>query len=79
MNFKELKILNLFDNNISDIEVLGKVKFPNLEILYLNKNKIDTIKYSKILSQLNSKIKDFKSGKSSYFSWINPFPKIFGS
>jgi len=79
VNFKELKILNLFDNNISDIEVLGKVKFPNLEILYLNKNKIDTIKYSKILSQLNSKIKDFKSGKSSYFSWINPFPKIFGS
>ena len=79
VNFKELKILNLYDNNISDIEVLGKVKFPNLEILYLNKNKIDTIKYSKILSQLNSKIKDFKSGKSSYFSWINPFPKIFGS
>ena len=79
VNFKELKILNIFDNNISDIEVLGKVKFPKLEILYLNKNKIDTIKYSKILSQLNSKIKDFKSEKSSYFSWINPFPKIFGS
>ena len=79
VNFKELKILNLYDNNISDIEGLGKVQFPKLEMLYLNKNKIDTIKYSKILSQLNSKIKDFKSGKSSYFSWINPIPKIFGS
>ena len=79
VNFKELKILNLYDNNISDIEILGKVQFPKLEILYLNKNKIDAIKYSKILSQMNSKIKDFKSGKSSYFSWINPFPKIFGS
>ena len=79
VNFKELKILNLFDNNISDIEILGKVQFPKLEMLYLNKNKIDTIKYSKIISQLQSKIKDFKPAKSGYFSWINPFPKIFGS
>ena len=43
MNFKELKELYLFNNNISDIKVLEKVKFEKLEKLNLSENKISKI------------------------------------
>ena len=49
MNFKELKVLNLSENNISDIKVLEKVKFNKLEKLDLGGNKIsDTSNISKL-------------------------------
>ena len=43
INFKELKELNLYANNISDIKVLEKVKFEKLEKLDLSGNKISDI------------------------------------
>ena len=43
MNFKNLKELNLFYNQIDDISVLEKVKFENLENLYLGRNRISDI------------------------------------
>ena len=52
MNFKELKELDLYYNNISDIEILEKVKFEKLEILNLSLNKIS---YIKILEKVNYK------------------------
>jgi len=42
-NFKELKELDLNYNNISDISVLEKAKFENLEILLLNNNELSNI------------------------------------
>ena len=54
MNFKELKELNLSDNNISDIKVLKKVKFEKLEILDLSENKIS--KDNSIISKLKYNI-----------------------
>ena len=39
-NFKELKILSLSENNISDIKILENVKFEKLETLSLNNNYI---------------------------------------
>ena len=50
--FKELKELDLSNNNISDIKVLEKVKFEKLEILYLRENKISNIN---ILENVNFK------------------------
>ena len=38
VNFKELEKLFLENNDISNIEVLGKVNFRKLCVLYLNKN-----------------------------------------
>ena len=52
IELKELKGLNLFSNNISDIKVLEKVKFDKLEILYLGNNKISDIN---ILEKVNFK------------------------
>ena len=43
MNFRELKELYLYGNNISDIKVLENVKFEKLEILSLSDNKISDI------------------------------------
>ena len=40
IDFKELKVLVLNNNNISDIKVLEKVKFEKLEKLNLEKNNI---------------------------------------
>jgi len=59
IEFKELKELYLYKNNISDIKVLENVKFEKLEILHLSNNKIDKIKYSSLISKLESKIKYF--------------------
>ena len=59
MNFRELKELNLYYNNISDIKVLERVKFEKLEKLYLEKNKIDIKKFSLIIKSLRLKIKYF--------------------
>ena len=52
LNFKELKELNLSNNNISDIKVLEKVKFEKLEILDLGTNRISNID---ILEKVNFK------------------------
>ena len=53
MNFKELKDLNLYDNNISDIKVLENVKFEKLD---LSGNKeISDYKISFIIKILKSK------------------------
>ena len=38
MNFKELNDLNLFKNNISDINVFNKYKFFKLKMLNVNSN-----------------------------------------
>ena len=38
MNFPKLRVLDLNENNISDIKVLEKVNFKNLEKLYLSNN-----------------------------------------
>ena len=50
-----MKELNLLHNNISDINVLEKVKFEKLEILILDWNQITDIK---VLS--NIKLKNLK-------------------
>ena len=52
INFKELKILFLDNNNISNIKVLEKVKFEKLEVLYLSRNEISDIN---ILEKVNFK------------------------
>ena len=44
MKFKELKILYLYNNNISDLKVLKKAKFEKLELVDIYNNKIE--KYS---------------------------------
>ena len=67
-NLKELKELNLNDNNIWDIKVLEKVKFEKLEKLDLGKNKISNInimenvnlKELKELDLNNNNISDIK-------------------
>ena len=43
IEFKELKELKLYWNNISDIKVLENVKFEKLEIIDLNNNEISDI------------------------------------
>ena len=55
MNFKELKILKLNDNNISNIKILEKVRFPNLVILNLYGNKIDKKKFISIITILKNR------------------------
>jgi len=53
--FKELKELDLSNNNISDIKVLEKVKFEKLEILDLSENKeLSDYKNSSIIKILKS-------------------------
>ena len=43
IKFKELKVLNLSNNKISDINILEKVNFKELKELYLNGNEISDI------------------------------------
>ena len=52
IEFKELKDLILFRNNISDIKVLENIKFEKLETLDLSDNKI---KNKSIISKLKIK------------------------
>ena len=52
IEFKELKELNLFWNNISNINLLEKVKFRKLEVLDFGKNNISDIN---ILEKVNFK------------------------
>ena len=59
VNFKELKGLGLYNNNISDIKVLEKVKFEKLEELDLLRNEIDLTKNNLIISKLRPLIKKF--------------------
>ena len=61
IEFKNLKELNLFCNQISDIKILEKVKFEQLEILNFSNNKISDIK---ILEKVN-----FKNLKKLDLSW----------
>ena len=56
IEFKELKELNLTDNNISDIKVLEKAKFAKLEKLNLSYNKIS----NNILFLENANFKELK-------------------
>ena len=51
--------LNLNENQISNINILEKVNFKNLEELDLSNNNIDIDKYSSIIDKL-SLIKSFK-------------------
>ena len=51
--------LNLNDNQISDINILEKVNFKNLEELDLSKNNINIGKYPSIIDKLLL-IKSFK-------------------
>ncbi len=59
LNFKELEILNLSFNQISDIKVLEKVNFKELKELDLRYNNIDN--NSTIIKYLKSKIKNIYS------------------
>ena len=52
-----MKELDLYNNKISDIKVLEKVKFNKLEILYLGYNQISKNQNATIISKLKSKIK----------------------
>ena len=52
IEFKELKELYLYNNDISDIKVLEKIKFKKLEELDLSRNKISDIN---ILEKVNFK------------------------
>ena len=67
-NSKKLNEIDLFNNNISDIKILEKIKFDNLEILDLSMNYIsninflenDNFKNLKILNLYNNGISDIK-------------------
>ena len=52
MNFKELNDLNLFKNNISDINVFNKYKFFKLKILNGNINPLTKSKNFLIIDTL---------------------------
>ena len=56
VNFKELKELDLSENNISDISVLENVKFEKLEKLNLSFNNIDIDKFDSIIKNLKFNI-----------------------
>ena len=59
VNFKELQILDLSHNKISDIKVLENVNFKQLQTLNLRYNKIDKSKNDLIIPRLKLKIKNF--------------------
>ena len=67
-NFKELKILELHDNNISNIDALEKAQFENINILELEHNNLTDInilknvnfKKLRILSLDRNKISDIE-------------------
>ena len=57
INFKELKALGLYKNNISDIKVLEKAEFEKLELLDLSENKLNKIQNKLIISKMKSILK----------------------
>ena len=57
-NFKNIKILGLYNNNISDIKIFEKIKFEKLVTLNLEYNTIDSANNS-----LKAKIKEFDIDK----------------
>ena len=59
VNFKELKCLYLEYNNIKDINVLEKIHFDKLEVLWIHENKIDIYNNALIISYLDNKVKNF--------------------
>jgi len=64
VNFKELKELELSENNISDIKVLEKLKFEKLEVLHLSSNY--DISDINVLENVN-----FKELRELDLSWNN--------
>ena len=56
IKFKELNVLNLNTNKISDISILVKVNFKKLNGLYLSNNKINKQENSSLIKYLESKI-----------------------
>ena len=56
IKFKELKVLNLSVNEISDINILEKVNFKELNYLDLSYNEINEGENNSILISLQSKI-----------------------
>ena len=73
IEFKELKELNLYHNNISDIKVLEKVKFEKLEVLDLSENEIIDIN---ILEKVNFKELRELDLSSNKISDINILEKV---
>ena len=59
VNFKELNILVLSLNEISDINVLEKVHFKELNLLELVGNNINKEENYQLITNLKSKIKKF--------------------
>jgi len=45
VNFKNLKTLNLYKSNITDINILAEVNFEKLEVLDLSWNNISNIDF----------------------------------
>ena len=46
-------------NNIKDINVLEKIHFDKLEVLWIHENKIDIYNNALIISYLDNKVKNF--------------------
>ena len=51
--------LGLNKNKIKDINILKKVKFPQLFELYLNDNEFEVDDFYELIEKLSSKIKEF--------------------
>ena len=60
MDFKELKILDLFSNKIVDVSVLKKMRFEKLEKLNLSSNKINKDDKDNIKDELILKINELR-------------------
>ena len=60
IKFIGLEKLNLRSNKIANIHVFQNLKFKSLKELKLSNNNIIKDNYSSIISNLNSRIKDFK-------------------
>ena len=74
IEFKELKNLYLFKNNISDIQALEKAKFDKLEVLNLSTNNISDIS---VLSKVNFfNLKELNLGANK-ISDITVLEKVF--
>ena len=72
--FKNLKILNLFNNLISNISVIKDLN--NLEELYLNNNLITDISDIKYLTDLKTLDIDNLELKSSQIKYIKSIKKL---
>ena len=55
----KLKKLIMYMNNISDISVLKKINFKEMNELNLNDNEIDKKKNEELIGEFKKKIKNF--------------------